>query len=126
MQNTMTRFFAAIVAGLIGISGAGAHAVLDHGEPSAGSTISTPPQQLRLSFSERVELAFSRIELWTAEGQPITTSAATIDPGNNAQLVLQVPPLAPGRYKVTWHVVTADTHPTQGDYVFEIKPEAPC
>jgi methionine-rich copper-binding protein CopC len=122
MQNAMTRFFAAIFVSLMGIAGAGAHAVLDHGVPLAGDTISISPQQVRLSFSERVEPAFSRVELATAEGQIITTAAATIDPGDRAELVLQVPPLAPGRYKVTWHVVSADTHRTQGDYVFEIKP----
>jgi methionine-rich copper-binding protein CopC len=122
MQNAMRRFFAAIVASLMGIAGAGAHAFLEHAVPSVGSTISTSPQEVRVSFSERVEPAFSGVELPTAEGQPITTRVATIDPGDSAQLVLHVPPLAPGRYKVTWHVVSADTHRTKGDYVFEIRP----
>jgi methionine-rich copper-binding protein CopC len=122
MQNAMTRFFAAIVASLMGIAGAGAHAVLDHAVPSAGGTISTSPPTVRLSFSERVEPAFSGAELSTAEGQSITTPAAIIDSGDGARLVLHVPPLAPGRYKVTWHIVSADTHRTHGDYVFEIKP----
>jgi methionine-rich copper-binding protein CopC len=35
---------------------------------------------------------------------------------------LPVPALPSGRYKVTWHVVSVDTHPTQGDFTFEIKP----
>jgi methionine-rich copper-binding protein CopC len=122
MQNAMTRFFAAILVSLLGIAGADAHALLDHAVPSVGGTISTSPQEVRLSFSERIEPAFSGVELSTAEGQPITTPAATIDPGDNAQLVVHMPPLAAGRYKVTWHVVSADTHRIRGDYVFEIKP----
>jgi copper resistance protein C len=118
----MTRFFAAIVVSLMGIAGADAHALLDHAVPSVGGTISTSPQEVRLSFSERIEPAFSGVELSTVEGQRITTPTATIDPAHNARLLLQVPPLAPGRYKVTWHVVSADTHRIRGDYVFEIKP----
>ena len=38
------------------------------------------------------------------------------------QFVLPVPALPSGRYKVSWHVVSVDTHPTQGDFTFEIKP----
>jgi methionine-rich copper-binding protein CopC len=98
MQYGTTRFFACIVASQMGIATAGAHAFLDHAVPSVGGTISISPQEVRLSFSERVEPAFSGVELSTAEGQPITTPAATIDPGDNAQLVGHMPPLAAGRY----------------------------
>lgn len=122
MQHSTTRFFAYIVASLMGIAPAGAHAFLDRALPSIGGTITSSPQDVRLHFSERVEPAFSGVELFTAEGQPINTPAATIDPGDSAQLVLHVPSLAAGRYKVTWHVVSADTHRIHGDYVFEIKP----
>jgi copper resistance protein C len=121
MQYGMTRFFACIVASLMGVATAGAHAFLDHAVPSVGSLVSTAPPEVRLTFSERVEPAFSGVELSTAEGRPITIPAATINPGDNTQLVLHVSPLAPGRYKVTWHVVSADTHRTAGDYVFEIR-----
>ena len=31
-------------------------------------------------------------------------------------------PLAPGRYQVKWHAVSADTHKTQGQFSFEVKP----
>jgi methionine-rich copper-binding protein CopC len=122
MQYGTTRFFACIVASLMGVVPAGAHAFLDHALPSVGGTITSSPQEVRLRFSERVEPAFSGVQISTAQGQPITAPAATIDPGDSAQLVLRVPPLAAGRYKVTWHVVSADTHRTQGDYIFEIKP----
>jgi len=31
-------------------------------------------------------------------------------------------PLPPGLYKVTWHAVSVDTHRTQGDFSFSVKP----
>lgn len=41
---------------------------------------------------------------------------------NMALLVLAVARLGPGRYRVTWHVVSVDTHPTEGVFDFEVKP----
>jgi copper resistance protein C len=121
MQSSVTSVLAGIVAGLMGVTAAEAHASLSDAVPPVGGIVSTPPHEVRLIFSERVEPAFSGAELSTAEGQAITSHAA-IDPGDNTQLVLSVPPLAPGRYKVRWHVVSADAHRIEGDYVFEIKP----
>ena len=33
-----------------------------------------------------------------------------------------VKPLAPGQYKVSWHVVSVDTHHTHGDFTFIVAP----
>jgi len=50
------------------------------------------------------------------------TGPAAVEPRDPMQYVLPVPPLPSGRYKVSWHVVSVDTHLTQGDFTFEIKP----
>jgi hypothetical protein len=101
---------------------ASAHAFLDHSNPPVGGTVSVPPKEIRLFFSEAIEPLFSRISLAGTGARPIKTGAAVIDATDHTQFVLPVPPLAPGRYKVTWHVVSVDTHPTEGDFTFEIKP----
>jgi hypothetical protein len=31
-------------------------------------------------------------------------------------------PLTPGTYRVSWRVVSVDTHPTEGNFTFTIKP----
>lgn len=116
---------AAIVANIVllgAIPMAYAHAFLDHASPAVGSTVPGPPPQIRLYFTQGLEPAFSRVELATAQGQPIQTSPATVDPSNNMQLVLAVPRLGPGRYRVIWHVVSVDTHPTEGTFEFEVRP----
>ena len=56
------------------------------------------------------------------DGRPIATGAAVVDPGNDKQLVLLLPPLTPGRYRVHWHVVSVDTHRTEGEYSFTVEP----
>jgi methionine-rich copper-binding protein CopC len=121
MRLALSGVFAAIL--LLGMpASARAHAFLDHAVPAVGSTVASAPRELRLFFSEAVEPLFSTIELADASGHPVATGKATADTKNRAQLVLTVPPLVPGRYRVTWHVVSVDTHRTEGDFTFEIKP----
>jgi methionine-rich copper-binding protein CopC len=37
-------------------------------------------------------------------------------------MVLNLPTLTPGHYKVSWHVVSVDTHRTEGSFSFDIQP----
>ncbi|MBV9861180.1 MAG: copper homeostasis periplasmic binding protein CopC [Alphaproteobacteria bacterium] len=101
---------------------ASAHAFLNRAVPPVGGSVSTPPKELRLFFSEGIELRFSGVTLATADGKAVATAAAQLDPGDNHQLVLPLPALAPGNYKVTWHVVSVDTHRTEGDFTFTVRP----
>ena len=113
--------FALIAPGL-SATAARAHAFLDHAVPPVGGTVSASPPEIRLYFSEAIEPRFSGIELTSIDGRPVKTGPSTVDPRDQMQFVLPVPTLPSGRYKVTWHVVSVDTHPTQGDFTFEIKP----
>ena len=43
--------------------------------------------------------------------------------GSTSEIVVPLKgPLAPGRYEVKWHAVSADTHKSQGVFSFEVKP----
>jgi methionine-rich copper-binding protein CopC len=98
-----------------------AHAFLDRAEPPVGATIAASPPALRLVFTEPIEPAFSGAALATAGGVPVPTGAASPDPQNRAVLLLPLPTLPAGRYRVSWHVVSADTHRTEGSYEFEVR-----
>src|SRR5947209_16486270 len=114
-----------ILFGLVIALGAGeavAHAFLDHAVPPVGAAVSISPSTLQLFFSEPIEPRFSGVELATAAGRSIATGAASIDPHNPVALVLRLPPLAPGRYRVSWHVVSVDTHRSEGSYEFSVGP----
>jgi methionine-rich copper-binding protein CopC len=99
---------------------ASAHAFLDHAVPPVGATVATSPSTLQLFFSEPIEPLFSGVAVATAGGQPVTTGAAAVDPNNPAALVLPLPQLKPGRYRVRWHVVSVDTHRTEGSFEFSV------
>jgi|SRR5579863_8118720 len=97
-----------------------AHAFLDHSVPAVGSTVSAPPE-LRLFFTQDLEPAFSGVAIAAGDGQPIATGTAAFDPQNKAEMVLKLPALAPGHYKVSWHAVSVDTHRTEGTFGFDVR-----
>jgi len=98
------------------------HAFLNEAAPIVGGTVPTSPKEIRLTFTEAIEPRFSGIDLATGDGRAIAAGPAVVDPANQRQLVLPLPPLAPGRYRVRWHVVSVDTHRTEGQYSFTVKP----
>jgi len=98
-----------------------AHAFLDHAVPAVGATVTVAPKQVQMFFTQELEPAFTGASLTAASGQPIATGAATIDPQNKQELVLNLPALAPGTYKVSWHAVSVDTHRTEGSFSFEVQ-----
>jgi methionine-rich copper-binding protein CopC len=111
---------AIILAGAVVAMG---HAFLDRAEPSVGSTVRTPPAEVRLVFTEALESAFSRAEVRDSGGQRVDTGIFQIDPKNRK--LLRVPlkqGLAPGAYKVIWRVLSVDTHVTEGDFMFRVSP----
>jgi methionine-rich copper-binding protein CopC len=118
----MWRLLLQLVATVAVIMAADAHAFLDRAVPPVGGAVPASPKEIRLIFSEGVEPRFSGIEIATSDGRPIATGPAATAPGDDKQLVLVVPPLTPGRYRVSWHVVSVDTHRTEGQYTFKVGP----
>jgi methionine-rich copper-binding protein CopC len=121
MRRAILFLGAICVANLVDAA-AEAHAFLDRAIPPVGGTVSVSPAEIRLFFSEAIEPRFSVIALASAGGRSIETGPAVVDATDHTQLVLAVPLLTPGRYKVSWHIVSIDTHPTEGNFTFEIKP----
>ena len=98
-----------------------AHAFLDHAVPAVGATIPAAPKQVQMVFTQGLEPSFSGATMIGADGQTVATGAPVFDPQNPMQMVLNLPPLAPGQYKVSWHVVSVDTHRTQGSFNFTVE-----
>jgi copper resistance protein C len=122
MQRLFPYLAAMVLIGMSAVA-AIAHAFLNQAVPPVGGSVAASPPEIRLYFSEAIEPRFSGIELTSLDGRPVKTGPSTVDPRDQMQFVLPVEPALPsGRYKVTWHVVSVDTHPTQGDFTFEIKP----
>lgn len=96
-----------------------AHAFLQHAEPGAGAAYKPPPARVALTFSEKLEPVFSSVAVTDSSGRNVESGAVVIR-GNF--MVAPLRSLPPGRYRVVWHVVSVDTHRTEGAYSFSVKP----
>ncbi|MDX2162658.1 MAG: FixH family protein [bacterium] len=100
---------------------ASAHANLIESEPPANAVLETPPSVIRLSFTEPLEPAFSRIIVRGADGLPVPLPEAALDANDPYVLILPIPMLDNGTYSVEWRVVSAaDGHPTSGAFPISI------
>lgn len=107
---------------LWGTVGAGAHAFLERADPRVGSTVRTPPAQVRLWFTESLEPAFSSVRVVNEAGQRVDKGDSQVDPASPALLRISLPALPPGNYKVIWRVLSVDSHVTEGDFTFRVAP----
>lgn len=109
-----------LLALLFGARAAKAHAFLDHADPRVGGSVSAPPADIKLWFTEDVEPAFSSLAVTDQSGKRVDAGDAKIAAGDPTELQATLKPLPPGTYKVTWHVVSVDTHRTEGEFTFTV------
>jgi copper resistance protein C len=102
-------------------SQAWAHAFLDHAEPKVGSVITNSPGEIKIWFTQNLEPVFSVIEVRDAQGKEVDKKDSHVSDKDKSLLMVSLPPLSTGTYMVTWHVVSVDTHRTQGSFKFTIK-----
>ena len=102
-------------------SRAWAHAFLDHADPKVGSTVTSAPAEIKLWFTQNIEPAFSSIEVQDLQGKEVDKKNSHSDPKNKSAMIVSLPELPAGTYTVVWHVVSVDTHKTQGHFQFTVK-----
>jgi copper resistance protein C len=94
-----------------------AHAMLDHAEPRVGNKVATPPGQVTLWFTQKLEQAFSTITVTNAAGQRVDSGKTRV---SGSQMSVSLRPGGAGTYHVNWHVLSVDTHTTEGNFTFQV------
>lgn len=107
----------ALVAGV-----ALAHSFLERAEPRPGSTVKVAPTEVRLRFTERLEPAFSTVQVTDEKGRRVDRGEAHTDPGSPRQLRVPLEPIGAGRYTVHWRVLSVDSHVVESDFSFRVAP----
>jgi methionine-rich copper-binding protein CopC len=107
---------------LLGVGAAHAHAFLDHADPRVGNTVKSPPRAVALWFTQNLESAFSTIEVLDANGARMNAGNASVDASDRKLLRVPVKVLPAGTYTVKWHVLSVDTHTTEGNFTFHVAP----
>jgi methionine-rich copper-binding protein CopC len=113
---------ATLLASFVCTTPAQAHAFLDHAQPAVGSTIHEQPTEVQLWFTQQLEPAFSTVRVLDQHGKQVDKVDKQVDPHDPTLLKISLPPLASGKYRVVWRVLSVDTHVSKGDYSFTIAP----
>jgi methionine-rich copper-binding protein CopC len=142
----------AVVLAVLAAGTAAGHAYLRSALPAEESTVASAPTEVRLQFTEPVEVRFSTFKVYPVPAEPgwdrrrLNAAAGAIvsnvlrragdeaeraDDGlattarTTTDVVIRLKPrLTPGAYVVMWRVLSIDTHTTQGFYVFTVAPGA--
>ena len=108
---------------MVGLTGqAEAHGKLKEASPPAESTVKVAPGEVIITFTEALEPKFSKIEVQDSKGQRVDQGSAQAVPGEPTRLAIALKPLTAGVYRVTWRVVSVDTHRSEGSYQFIVAP----
>jgi copper transport protein len=107
-----------------------AHGALRAAVPRSGARLAVLPRDLRLTFSEAVELAVARLALTGPDGRPVPLSP--VRRGASAAVIVADivadgtggSALQAGVYTVVWQIAGRDGHPVRGSYRFTILPAA--
>jgi copper resistance protein C len=102
---------------LLATAEASAHAMLDHAEPRVGNKVATAPREVTLWFTQKLEPAFSTVTVTDSAGKRVDTGKTRV---SGSQMSVSLRPGGSGTYHVTWHVLSVDTHTTDGNFTFDV------
>lgn len=97
-----------------------AHAALVRSDPAVNATLSTPPRQVSLWFTEALEGSLSSIQVLSSAGEDFAQGSLSVGP-DPAQMSIQLRDLPPGIYSVVWTSFSSvDGHSLTGAYPFTV------
>jgi len=100
---------------------ASAHATLLSTEPTAGGTYAASPSAITLRFSESVEVSLGGVKVFGAKDRKQVVTGKSEHPnGDGSFVTVDLPDLGDGTYVVTWRVISADSHPVEGAFTFQV------
>ena len=121
----MSNYRSALVlaAALLAVSGARAafaHAQLKTATPAVGGEVAEAPSEITLNFSEKLEASFSTAIVRDAVGKRVNKADSQLDKADHTIMRVGLDALTPGIYIVEWRALTADTHKTEGAFIFRV------
>jgi copper transport protein len=112
------------LAGLVAAVAAGpasAHALLEATTPERGAALDAAPRQVVLRFSEPVEIQFGAVRVYDAAGAQVQEGDAFHPGGDDSAVAVRLRGgLSDGAYTTTYRVISADSHPISGGFVFGV------
>ncbi len=94
-----------------------AHANLQASNPSNGAVLTTPPKVVLLGFSQPVQVGTQSVIVLAPSGKNVARGPIR---ENGSLLSMGFSGTAAGTYLVRWSVISYDTHPATGSFVFSV------
>jgi copper transport protein len=114
-----------LAVGLVGVFAlalspqAFAHAALIETNPSAGEALARSPARVVLRFDETVSTVAGSVRVFDGEANRVDTG--DVDKPSNDSVSVALPSNLPhDTYTVAWRVLSADSHPVRGAFVFSV------
>jgi methionine-rich copper-binding protein CopC len=98
-----------------------AHAVLVKSVPAQRAALVEPPPRVELWFNERLEPAYSQASVTNEAGARVDLRDAKVSAEDPRRLSVSLPALAPGRYTVSFRVLSVDGHVVESRLTFTVK-----
>jgi methionine-rich copper-binding protein CopC len=96
---------------------ASAHSTLLRTTPASGATVTAQVPEVTLVFSERVNQKFTTVVVTGPDGGAYARGGVRVVDESVHQALY---PTRSGAYHVTWRAVSADGHPVQGAFTFDV------
>jgi copper transport protein len=115
---------AVAVLSLLGAAPAAfAHATLEETTPANATVVVAAPSSVELRFSEQVETALGSVRVFDSRLRRVDAGGIRHVGGDRITAGLRAG-LPKGTYTVAWRVVSADSHPVHGAFVFHVGAES--
>ncbi|HZP28342.1 MAG TPA: copper resistance protein CopC [Acidimicrobiia bacterium] len=95
-----------------------AHATLLQTTPGAGQVLTSSPRTIQLRYNESVEVDAGAVRMFDQKGDRVDTGPPSAS-GDVVRVAVREK-LGDGLYVVTWRVTSADSHPVQGAFAFQV------
>lgn len=112
---------AGLAALLLGPAEALGHAVLVKSVPAQRAALVEPPHRVELWFNERLEPAYSKALVTNEAGAQVDLRDVAVSAEDPRRLAVSLPVLVPGRYTVSFRVLSVDGHVVESKLTFTIK-----
>jgi len=97
------------------------HAVLVKSVPAQRVALVEPPPRVELWFNERLEPAYSKALVTNEAGAQVDLRDVAVSAEDPRRLAVSLPVLVPGRYTVSFRVLSVDGHVVESRLTFTVK-----
>jgi copper resistance protein C len=98
-----------------------AHASLVKSDPPRRSTLAESPSKVQLWFNEEIETAYAAVSVVDVNDKVVSQATPEKVADDPKSIILALPELVAGAYKVQFRVLSIDGHVVDSSYSFRIK-----